>query len=214
MEENIRIEISETNRGKKQIIINRKYKFKFNFLNEKKDNPNVHRYIEYRTSNKLKHKIKETIRKSPFSLDIRPKRIFNEISQDMGLICPEFNFIKTQIIRSQNKQLPPDITTFEEIPEEYICRWYVLYCAKIWLSIFYTTSISILKDKKQSTYETLFKEMKKKIQVNLVTVLTNEIKALIECYKNKEEKLICIGCDDDDIVKLWYNCLIHSNNTK
>jgi len=52
MEENIRIEISETNRGKKQIIINRKYKFKFNFLNEKKDNPNVHRYIEYRTSNK------------------------------------------------------------------------------------------------------------------------------------------------------------------
>ncbi|KAL6631899.1 hypothetical protein U3516DRAFT_792594 [Neocallimastix sp. 'constans'] len=118
MEENIRIEISETNRGKKQIIINRKYKFKFNFLNEKKDNPNVYRYIEYRTSNKLKHKIKETIRKSPFSLDIRPKRIFNEISQDMGLICPEFNFIKTQIIRSQNKQLPPDITTFEEIPEE------------------------------------------------------------------------------------------------
>jgi len=52
MEENIRIEISETNRGKKQIIINRKYKFKFNFLNEKKDNPNVYRYIEYRTSNK------------------------------------------------------------------------------------------------------------------------------------------------------------------
>jgi len=37
----------------------------------------------------------------------------------------------------------------------------------------YTTSISILKDKKQSTYETLFKEIKKKkkTQVNLVTVL-------------------------------------------
>jgi len=34
MEENIRIEICETNRGKKQIIINRKYKF--NFSNEKK----------------------------------------------------------------------------------------------------------------------------------------------------------------------------------
>jgi len=26
--------------------------------------------------------------------------------------------LRTQIIRSQNKQLPPDITTFEEIPEE------------------------------------------------------------------------------------------------
>ena len=37
---------------------------------------------------------------------------------------------------------------------------------------FYTTSISILKDKKQSTYEALFKEIKKKkIQVNLITVL-------------------------------------------
>ena len=37
----------------------------------------------------------------------------------------------------------------------------------------YTTSISILKDKKQYTYETLFKEIKKKkkTQVNLVTVL-------------------------------------------
>ena len=36
----------------------------------------------------------------------------------MGLICPEFNSIRTQILRSQNKQLPPDITTFEEILEE------------------------------------------------------------------------------------------------
>ncbi|KAL6604351.1 hypothetical protein U3516DRAFT_784828 [Neocallimastix sp. 'constans'] len=41
---------------------------------------------------------------------------------------------------------------------------------------------------------------------------TDEIEALIECYKNKEENLICIGCDDDDIVELWYDCLIHLNN--
>jgi len=34
-----------------------------------------------------------------------------------------------------------------------------------------TYVISILKDEKQSTYETLFKEIKKKMQVNLVTVL-------------------------------------------
>ena len=74
---------------------------------------------EYEASKSIvKRKIKETIRKSPFSLDIRPKSIFSKISQDMGLICPEFNTIRTQIIRSQNKQLPPDITTFEEIPEE------------------------------------------------------------------------------------------------
>ena len=149
MKENIRIEISETNRGKKQIIINRKYKF--NFSIEKKDNSKEYKCTEYKTSNKcksfiilndkmeileyeslhnllekeyessksmVKHKIKETIRKSPFSLDIIPKRIFNKISQDMRLICPEFNYIRIQIIRRQNKQLPPDITTFEEIPEE------------------------------------------------------------------------------------------------
>ncbi|KAL6628168.1 hypothetical protein U3516DRAFT_809373 [Neocallimastix sp. 'constans'] len=175
MKENIRIKISETNREKKQIIIIRKYTF--NFSNEKKDNSKIYKCTEYRTSNKL------TIRESPFSLDIRPKRIFNEISQDMGLICPEFNTIRTQIIRSQNKQLRPGITAFEEIPGEseyykiendiftdgtfyiapkfsyqvFITRTYVEKINSI-----YTTSISILKDKKQSTYETLFKEIKKK----------------------------------------------------
>ncbi|KAG4100719.1 hypothetical protein H8356DRAFT_1385262 [Neocallimastix lanati (nom. inval.)] len=107
MEENIRIEKSEINRVKKQIIINRKYIF--NFSNGKKDNSKVCRCTEYRTSNKcksfiilndkmeileyeglhnhlekeyeasksiVKHKIKEAIRKSPFSLNIRPKHIF------------------------------------------------------------------------------------------------------------------------------------------
>jgi len=34
--------------------------------------------------------------------------------------------------------------------------------------MFYTTSISILKNKKQSTYKTLFKEIKKKkMQINI-----------------------------------------------
>ncbi|KAG4103952.1 hypothetical protein H8356DRAFT_1372676 [Neocallimastix lanati (nom. inval.)] len=301
---------------------------------------------EYEASKSIvKRKIKETIRKSPFSLDIRPKSIFSKISQDMGLICPEFNTIRTQIIRSQNKQLPPDITTFEEIPEEsvyyktensdnfmifknpnliifqspfqeklftqynedifadgiiYIApkSSYQVLITRIYvekINSFYTTSISILKNKKQSTYDTLFKEIKK-MQVNLVTVLfcsneinnnnnlynyyraisnfsfinpiyipriylktkntckkkmniikyfdinylnkyyasnwnhynnkehitnnkeeglsTDEIKVLIEFYKNKKEKLICIGCYDDDIVELWYDCLIHLNNIK
>ena len=152
-------------------------------------------------------------------MDIRPKRIFNEISRDMGLICPEFNSIRTQIIRSQNKQLPPDITSFKEIPEEseyyktengdnfmifknpnliifqspfqaklftqcnedifsdgtfYIAPKfsYQVFITRTYIkkiNSFYTTSISILKDKKQFTYETLFKEIKK-IQVNLVTI--------------------------------------------
>ena len=44
-----------------------------------------------------------------------------------------------------------------------------------------------------------FKKKKNKIKnINR----TDEIKPLIECYKNKEEKLICIWCDDNDIVEL------------
>ena len=38
------------------------------------------------------------------------------------------------------------------------------------INSFYTTSISILKDKKQSTYETLFKEIKKKCKFKLVGI--------------------------------------------
>jgi len=44
----------------------------------------------------------------------------------------------------------------------------------------------------------LKKKKKKKMSINR----TDEIKALIEWYKNKEEKLICIGCSDDDIIEL------------
>jgi len=100
MEENIRIEICETNRGKKQIIINRKYKF--NFSNEKKKKKKKNKILK-----KKKKKKKKII-----------QRNINALNIDLGLICPEYNSIRTQIIRSQNNQLPPDITTFEEIPEE------------------------------------------------------------------------------------------------
>jgi len=38
----------------------------------------------------------------------------------MGLICPGYNSIKSQVTRSRReKQLPPDITTFNEIPNEF-----------------------------------------------------------------------------------------------
>ncbi|KAL6604342.1 hypothetical protein U3516DRAFT_758849 [Neocallimastix sp. 'constans'] len=225
MKENIKIEKSETNRGKKQIIINRKYKF--NFSIEKKDNSKVYRCTKYRISNKcksfiilndkmeileyetsksvVKHKIKETIRKRTFSLDIRPKqesKYYKTENDDDFMIFKNTNLIifQSPLQAKQFTQYNEDIFakgTFYISPkfsyQVFITRKYV---EKI--NSFYTTSISILKDKKQSTYETLFKEIKKKCK-------TDEIKALIECYKNKEEKLICIGCDDDDRVELWYD---------
>ena len=65
----------------------------------------LHNHLEkeYEASKSIvKHKIKETIRKKTFFFGyyIRPKCILNEISQDMGLTCPEFNLIRTYIIRS------------------------------------------------------------------------------------------------------------------
>ena len=36
----------------------------------------------------------------------------------MGLIYLEYNSVKSQVTRSRRKPLPPDITTFDEIPNE------------------------------------------------------------------------------------------------
>jgi len=52
MEDNIEIEISETNRGNEQIIVNKKYKFNFSF--QRKDKSKVYRCTEYNTLNKCK----------------------------------------------------------------------------------------------------------------------------------------------------------------
>jgi len=137
----------------------------------------------------------------------------------MGLICPGYNSIKSQVTRSRRKQLPPDITTFDEIPNEskyyktkrdenfmifknndlivfqfpfpaelfsknnHIFADDTFYIAPIFsyqvfitrtyiteLNCFYTTSFSILKNKKQTTYEILFEEIKKNILVNIIVL--------------------------------------------
>jgi len=43
--------------------------------------------------------MKNEIRKRSIPFDIKPKRLYNEISQEMGFICPEYNTIKSQISR-------------------------------------------------------------------------------------------------------------------
>ncbi|KAG4101048.1 hypothetical protein H8356DRAFT_1034900 [Neocallimastix lanati (nom. inval.)] len=242
MEDNIEIEISETNRRNEQIIINKKHKFNFSF--QRKDKSKIYRCTEYKTLNKCKsliilndkkevlkyeslhnhlekeidvsisvakHKIKEEIKKNSIPMDIKLKHIFNAVSQEMGLICPEYSTIRSQIIRNINKQFPLNIKSFDDIPIEskyykmkrnesfmiikntdliifqspfqaYLFSnyhkniftdgtfyaapkfSYQLFITKTYVgefNMFYTTSISILKNKKQSTYETLFKEIKK-----------------------------------------------------
>ncbi|KAG4105808.1 hypothetical protein H8356DRAFT_1406288 [Neocallimastix lanati (nom. inval.)] len=142
MEDNIEIEISETYRGNEQIIINKKYKFNFSF--QRKDKSKIYRCTEYKTLNKSKSLIilndkkevlkyeslrnhlekeinvslSEEIRKNSIPMDIKPKHLFNAVSQEMGLICPEYNTIRSQIIRNINKQFPPNIKSFDDIPIE------------------------------------------------------------------------------------------------
>ncbi|KAG4092722.1 hypothetical protein H8356DRAFT_1429325 [Neocallimastix lanati (nom. inval.)] len=69
----------------------------------------------------MKHKIKDEIKKHSNPSDIKRKRLYNEISKEMGLIypCPEYISVKTLILlRSINKKLPSNVTTFNEIPNE------------------------------------------------------------------------------------------------
>ena len=66
----------------------------------------------------MKHTIKDEIRNSLIPLSIKPKLIFNEVSQEMRFICLEYDAIKSQIIRNINKQLPPDVSKFNEVPNE------------------------------------------------------------------------------------------------
>ena len=51
-------------------------------------------------------------------MDIKNKHIFNAVSQEMGLICPEYSAIRSQIIRNTNKQFPLNIKSFDDIPIE------------------------------------------------------------------------------------------------
>ncbi|KAL6617215.1 hypothetical protein U3516DRAFT_797306 [Neocallimastix sp. 'constans'] len=68
----------------------------------------------------MKHKIKDEIKKHSNPFDIKRKRLYNEISKEMGFIypCPEYISVKTLILRSINKKLPSNVTNFNEIPNE------------------------------------------------------------------------------------------------
>ena len=90
MEENLIIDISESNKGKEQIIIYKKYSKKYDV-----------------SLSIMKHKIKDGIEKSSIPFGIKIKPLYNKISKEMGLICPEYNSIKSQISRNLNKNYHP-----------------------------------------------------------------------------------------------------------
>ena len=129
-----KLKISKTNRGKEQIILNRKYKFNLSSKKEKRFKKN--KCAEYKTLNKCpsftilnnenqileyddshnylenkfgaaksiaKKKIKDEISNSSIPFNVYIKRKYDDITQDMGLICPGYNSIKSQVTRSRRK---------------------------------------------------------------------------------------------------------------
>ncbi|KAL6628645.1 hypothetical protein U3516DRAFT_505417, partial [Neocallimastix sp. 'constans'] len=100
-------------------------------------------------------------------------------------------FTQTYLFWNYHKKIFAD-STFYAAPkfsyQLFITRTYV------WeFNMFYTTSISILKNKKQSTYETLFKEIKK--NSNKLRIFPNiNIKYCVWHYKRSLEKQKNILC--------------------
>ncbi|KAG4084343.1 hypothetical protein H8356DRAFT_1436278 [Neocallimastix lanati (nom. inval.)] len=182
-----KLEISETNKEKNQIIYSNVLNIKqlknvnLIILNDnnnviKYENKHTHPGKEYDASVSIvKHKMKNEIRKTSIPFDINPKHIYNEISEEIGLICPEYSSIKSQISRYIKKQLPPDISKFNEIPDEseyYINERdenFMIYKNSniiIFQSSFPTPNRIFLHyiiyiNKEQATYELLFEELKK-----------------------------------------------------
>ncbi|KAG4081268.1 hypothetical protein H8356DRAFT_1439119 [Neocallimastix lanati (nom. inval.)] len=327
MEDNIEIEISETNRGNEQIIINKKHKFNFSF--QRKDKSKIYRCTEYKTLNKCKsliilndkkevlkyeslhnhlekeidvsisvakHKIKEEIKKNSIPMDIKPKHIFNAVSQEMGLICPEYSTIRSQIIRNINKQFPLNIKSFDDISIE--SEYYktkrnenfmifkntdlIIFQSpfqaylfsnyhKIYLSNALITTINFHCDFEQGIsnaarqdfpninikycvwhykrslekqknilcyhevknnndvyiyYKAISNLPRRNLSYNdyqrrtkgnwkkkqKIFSATYEIKILIENYKSKEINLFYNGCNRNELIKLWKECLIDLND--
>ncbi|KAL6602447.1 hypothetical protein U3516DRAFT_759870 [Neocallimastix sp. 'constans'] len=101
MEKNLEIEISKTNREKEQIILNRKISLIFHpkgkTIQKKKK---IYMYINDDSHNHIENK-------------------FGAAKSIVWVLYVQgYNSIKSQVTRSRRKQLPPDITTFDEIPIE------------------------------------------------------------------------------------------------
>ncbi|OUM69515.1 hypothetical protein PIROE2DRAFT_2612 [Piromyces sp. E2] len=190
-------EISETNRGKKQIIIDRKYKFNFSY--KKVNNSKIYRCTNYKTDYKCKSFIilndKNKIIKYynnhnhlEEDYDATMSLLKHEINKSikdetsLGKYCPSYNSVRTQMMRMINKQYPNIKTkdifvdgTFSTAPKFSYQLFITRNCIKEY-KCFYTTYISILKIKKQANYEILLKEVNKNACKHKNNVIISPIK--------------------------------------
>ncbi|KAG4099365.1 hypothetical protein H8356DRAFT_1344155 [Neocallimastix lanati (nom. inval.)] len=123
----------------------------------------------------------------PFNVNIKCK--YDEISQGMGLICPGYNSIKSQVTRSRRKQIPPDITTFYEIPNE--SKYYKTKRDENFM-IFKNNDL-IIKSKQLMKY--YLKKLKKK------SSKYNSIEIIPKIFQCDFEKAISIACQEHNYVQ-------------
>ncbi|KAG4104112.1 hypothetical protein H8356DRAFT_1351096 [Neocallimastix lanati (nom. inval.)] len=262
MKDNIEIEINKSkiyrcteyktlNKCKSLIILNNK--------KEVLKYESLHNHLEKEIDVSIsvaKHKIKEEIKKNSIHMNIKPKHIFNAVSQEMGLICPEY----TYLFSNYHKNIFAD-GTFYAAPkfsyQLFITRTYVgefnmsntlitkinFHCdfeqgisndtKKVFPNINIKNCVwhykrSLEKQKnilcyhkvknnndKKKTYLIMItkgelKELRKKKQK--IFSATDKIKILIENYNSKEINLFYNGCNRNELVKLWKDCLIDLND--
>ncbi|KAG4095622.1 hypothetical protein H8356DRAFT_1426937 [Neocallimastix lanati (nom. inval.)] len=173
MEGNLKIDISETNRGKEQIIIDRK--FKYNFSKLKKDNTKIYRCTEYKTLNKCKSFIILIDNKEVLNYDSSHNHPGNEINAFKSLIKHKIkDEIKKSLIPDIKSKLPNESEYYKTIRGEYfmifknsnIIIFQSPFQAKLFMEnkhIFADGTFLIAPTNKQTTYEILFNEIKKNI---------------------------------------------------
>lgn len=144
-EYNPKIEYIKTNRNHEAILIDNKYIFNFNRIQEYYIGAHIIKKIaKYSALIKIKleiekyqsnhyHNIKETAGanarakseikdkianlKNPFN--IKTNNLYKESIKDKGFLVPDYNSISSSVNRIINKIIPNEITNFDEIPDEH-----------------------------------------------------------------------------------------------
>lgn len=140
-----KIEYIKTNRNHEAILIDNKYIFNFNRIQEYYIGAHIIKKIaKYSALIKIKleiekyqsnhyHNIKETAGanarakseikdkianlKNPFN--IKTNNLYKESIKDKGFLVPDYNSIRSSVNRIINKIIPNEITNFDEIPDEH-----------------------------------------------------------------------------------------------
>ncbi|ORX71710.1 hypothetical protein BCR32DRAFT_285809 [Anaeromyces robustus] len=188
MEENIEIEISETNRGNEQIIINRKYKF--NLSSKRKDNSKIYKCTEYKTMNRCKSFIILNDKYEIVKYDSSHNHLEKKYEATTSLYWNYYNNIKhitNNASESYNNQLK---SIFSKKPT-FFKLIYVLQKQEFLSNIDYQRRIAGYWEKKP-----------KKL------IRTDEINAIVKYYKimeilEKRKNEI----DRNKITNLWLDCL-------